>query len=336
MGKRFFVLILSLIVFLLFFTGTFLFKENFISFFQSEKWFFTSLKERQGKIEEKIILLAVGDIMLDRGVEYMVLKEGGGDYFFPFSEIASYLQKGDILFGNLESVISDKGENVGGPYPFRAEPAAIRGLTSAGFDVLSVANNHLFDYGRKAMEDSLKRLKEAGIDYVGAGFSLNEARGPVIKKVGQTKIAFFAYTNLGPKSWQAEEKKSGIVWLDESFEEDIRRAKGTNDLVIVSFHFGDEYQAKPNASQELWARKAIDAGADLVVGHHPHVVQPLEKYKEGYIAYSLGNFVFDQSFSEETMKGRLLEVVIENVEIKEVIPREIMINKFFQPQKPIL
>lgn len=336
MAKRIFVLILSLLTFLLFFILTFLFKENFVSFFPSEKWLFASLKERQEKTEEKIILLAVGDIMLDRGVEYMVLKEGRGDYFFPFSEIASYLQRGDVIFGNLESVISDKGENVGVPYPFCAEPAAIKGLTSAGFDVLSVANNHLFDYGREAMEDSLKRLKEAGIDYVGAGFSLNEARGPVVKKVGQTKIAFFAYTNLGPKSWQAKENKSGIVWLNESFEEDIRRAKETNDLVVVSFHFGDEYQAKPNASQELWAKKAIDAGADLVIGHHPHVVQPLEKYKEGYIAYSLGNFVFDQSFSKETMEGRLLEVVIENAEIKEVIPREIMINKFFQPQKPIL
>ncbi len=97
-------------------------------------------------------------------------------------------------------------------------------------------------------------------------------------------------------------------------------------------HFGEEYQIKANSSQKLFAHLAIDSGADLIVGHHPHVVQEVEHYKEGYIAYSLGNFVFDQGFSKGTMNGLLLKVVVENTKIKEVIPIEIKINKFFQPE----
>lgn len=103
-------------------------------------------------------------------------------------------------------------------------------------------------------------------------------------------------------------------------------------MVIVSFHFGEEYQSKSNSIQKFWAKLAIDSGADLVIGHHPHVIQEIEKYKGKYIAYSLGNFVFDQGFSQETMRGLLLKVIIENGKIKEVIPIEIKINKFFQPE----
>ena len=101
--------------------------------------------------------------------------------------------------------------------------------------------------------------------------------------------------------------------------------------MIVSFHWGEEYQNQPNKEQRYFAQLAIDSGADLVIGHHPHVVQPVEKYKNSWIAYSLGNFVFDQSFSEKTMKGFLLEVIIENKKIKEINPKEIKISKYFQP-----
>lgn len=279
-----------------------------------------------------ITLMFVGDIILDRGVEYMIEKYGEGDYRFPFFRTADYLQRADILFGNLESIISDKGKRVGSIYSFRADPKAIEALGYAGFDVLSVANNHIFDYGREAMEDNFQRLKTAGIDFVGGGFSEKEAHSPVIKEVKGVKIAFLAYTNLGSKHWQAKEGSSGIAWLDERTEKDIKATKEISDLLIVSMHFGDEYQSQPNSEQEYWAHLAIDAGADLVIGHHPHVIQEIEEYKGEYIAYSLANFVFDQGFSEATTQSLLLEALIEDAEVKKVIPKKIKINNFFQPE----
>lgn len=283
-------------------------------------------------LNQSITLILVGDVMLNRGVEHMVRKYGAEDFRFPFKEIKPYLQKADILFGNLESIISDRGKNIGSLYPFRAEPEAMKGLKYAGFDLVSVANNHIFDYGRAAMEDSFRRLKRAGIDYVGGGFSKQEAYSPIVKEIEDTKIAFLAYTNLVAESWTAKGDRSGIAGLDKSIAKDIRQAKQEADLVVVSMHFGQEYQTQSNQNQRYFAHLAIDSGANLVVGHHPHVIQEVENYNQGYVAYSLGNFVFDQGFSEPTMKGLLLEVVVKDGKIEQVIPPKIKINSYFQPE----
>lgn len=277
----------------------------------------------------EIIIYAVGDIMLARGVEHMVNKYGNGDFKFPFLEIADDLKEADILFGNLESVISDKGRKSGSIYSFQAQPEAINGLVFAGFDVLSVANNHSFDYGREAIEDTLVRLNQAGIDYVGAGFNEEEVRSGITKEIKDTKITFLAYTNRGSEYWQAKEDNSGIGWLDENIKNDIEKAEG--DVVIVSFHFGEEYQFQPNSEQQYFSYLAVDSGADLIIGHHPHVIQPIEKYKDGWLAYSLGNFIFDQGHINGTMEGLLLEIIIEDKEIKQVNPKEIKISDTFQP-----
>ena len=289
--------------------------------------------------KKTISVVLVGDIMLNRGVEYMMKTEGNGDFRFPFSKIAKDLKKADILFGNLEGPISDKGIKVGSIYSFRAEPEAIEGLTFAGFNLISLANNHAFDYGREALEDCLAKLSKAGIDYVGAGFNEGEAYGgrtPVIKEIEGTKIGFLAYTNLGPESWKASEKNSGIAWISEKdfekIKKDIENAKSQADILIVSLHAGEEYAAEPTQFQIEFSKAAIDAGADLVIGHHPHVVQKSEKYKDKWIFYSLGNFVFDQSFSQETMRGKILEILIKDGKINELIPKKIEINNYFQPE----
>ena len=277
-------------------------------------------------------LIFSGDIVLDRGVEVAVEKYGHGDYRFPFFEIGSQLNEADILFGNLEGPISSRGRKVGSIYSFRIDPKAIDGLLFAGFDVLSVANNHIFDYGKDAMEDTFQYLKLAGIDYVGGGFSEQEAYEPRIKEIEGTKIAFLAYTNLGSLYWAAQGNGSGIAWLEkEKMVEGIRLAKDKADVVIVSFHYGNEYQTQPDNTQIFLSQTAIEEGADLIIGHHPHVVQPIEEYKTGFIAYSLGNFVFDQSFSEQTMRGLLLKVIIKNKKIEKIVPIEVEINDFFQP-----
>ena len=278
-------------------------------------------------------LFFVGDIMLNRGIKSVVETYGGGNFEFPFFKIADYLKTADILFGNLEGPISDKGKNVGSIYSFRAIPEVLKGLKFAGFDILSVANNHIFDYGREAMEDTLIRLKEAQIEYIGAGFSGKEALSPKIIELKGTKIAFLAFTNLGEKSWEAKENSSGIAWLNkENLKHSIKKAKEEAELIIVSMHYGQEYQLQPTKEQKDFSHLAIDLGADLVIGHHPHVVQPIEQYKRGYIAYSLGNFVFDQNFSKETMEGLLLEVLIKSGKIEKITPRDIKINNFFQPE----
>jgi len=291
------------------------------------------------KKEKPTTLIFVGDIMLDRGVKLAVKKYGNEDFKFPFLKMAENLNEADILFGNLEGPISDKGVKVGSIYSFRNSPKAIEGLKFAGFDILSVANNHIFDYGRIAMEDTFLRLKEVGIDYLGGGFSETEAYFPIIKEVNgstgspQARIAFLAYTNLGTSYWSAKENQSGTAWLnEENLERGVKEAKEKADIVIVSMHFGEEYKTSSNAEQKYFAHLAIDSGADLVIGHHPHVIQEIERYNNGYIAYSLGNFVFDQGFSEETMKGLLLKVLVKDGKIKELIPVEVKINKFFQPE----
>ena len=164
----------------------------------------------------------------------------------------------------------------------------------------------------------------------------------MIKEINGVKIVFLAYTNLGPESWQATSQGSGLAWVGAKnlpkIKRDIQKAKAQADILIVSLHAGEEYIASPSQFQIDFARSAIEEGADLVVGHHPHVVQKNEIYPStgsgqvGWIFYSLGNFVFDQSFSENTMKGQLVKVLIEDKKIKEVIPINVKINNFFQPE----
>lgn len=290
----------------------------------------SSLKPLKG---DSVNLIFVGDLMLDRGVEWAINKYGAGDFKFPFLKTADYLKKADILFANLEGPISDKGKKVGSIYSFRMDPKSLEGLVFSGFDVLSMANNHILDYGKAALEDTFPRLKENNIDYVGAGLSQEELEKPLIKTVKGQKIAFLAYDNIGSKSWQAGQASPGISWLTgERMEKEVKWAKEQADIVIVSFHYGQEYQKEPDSEQQYFSHLAVDSGADLVIGHHPHVVQEIEKYKASYITYSLGNFVFDQGFSKETMEGLLLKVVVKGKKITEVSPLEVKINKNFQPE----
>ncbi len=265
--------------------------------------------------------------MLDRGVLHQAEKRA--DPALPFRKIKDDLQA-DILFGNLESVISDKGFDQGGPYSFRAPPKMIEGLTLAGFDVLSIANNHSFDWTVDALVDTKERLKSEEIVPVGGGL---EAYSPkVVKKKGY-KFAFIAHTAIGSPGWASTETIPGVAWYsEEKLKEAIEEVKGEVDLIIFSIHYGTEYQTEPNQNQIDISKGAIDAGVDLVIGHHPHVVQPVEIYKDKIIAYSLGNFIFDQDFSEETMEGLILEVVVSNGKIVGYEKIETKMNSYFQPE----
>ncbi len=277
-------------------------------------------------------LVFVGDIMLSRGVAHQIEKKNDSRY--PFLKVAEVTGRADMAFANLEGPISSRGQNQGSLYSFRDDPKVVEGLTYSGFDVLSIANNHIMDWGQVALQDTVNILKAAGIHSVGAGRNEEEANQPYIVELGDTNIAYLAYTTLYPKSFEAGKDAAGVSHFDlEAVTKKIQELKSSKaaDIVIVSFHWGEEYQTQPLASQKEIARALIDAGADLIIGHHPHVVQEIEHYKNGWIAYSLGNFVFDQGFSEGTKKGLMLVVKIKNRAVSGVAFRDILINDTFQP-----
>lgn len=278
--------------------------------------------------EETAHLVFVGDIMLGRSVADSMAQ--WLDWSRPFVAVASVTAGADLTFGNLESVVSDRGSPQGCTYCFRADPRALIGLLDAGFDVLSVANNHAWDYGPDAFTDSLSRLPIAGISPVGGGTNATAARTPVVLRAGKARVAYVAYTNLLPASACTTDTHAGVsCYRADAMREDIAAARQAADIVVVSFHAGDEY-APHNATQERIYHDAIDAGANLVIGHHPHVVQDIEQYHGGWIAYSLGNFIFDQTWSPETMHGLLVDVTIKDTTIVNLATRSVDISGQYQ------
>jgi len=186
-GQKLFWIFLIPALGIIFFIGSsFLNRPEVIEITSQPSQISTSTPEK----EKSITIILVGDIIFNRGVEYMIEKVGKGDFKFPFLKIADGLKGARLLFGNLEGPISDKGERVGSIYSFQNDSKSIEGLTYAGFDILSLANNHAFDYGREALEDCLAKLSNAGIDYIGAGLDKNEAYSPIIKKINGTKMLF--------------------------------------------------------------------------------------------------------------------------------------------------
>lgn len=279
--------------------------------------------------EDEISLVFVGDIMLDRGVEGSV-RRAGGDYTFAFAQVGS-LKQADLLFGNLEGPLSDKGYDRRNLYSFRFAPESLGALIDAGFDVLSIANNHIGDWGREAFTDTLLRLENEGLVPVGETHDTLGDTALKTVRVKNTTFGFLAFTDVGPQWLGAGDFPRIVIASEDTVRTLVAKHAPRVDYLIVSFHFGNEYEETPSIRQKTLARSAIDAGAQLVVGHHPHVIQPVEKYKDGLIAYSLGNFVFDQNFSDKTMQGRVLEVVVKNKKTDTYYEHLIKHNRQFQP-----
>ena len=286
--------------------------------------------------QDFVTLIFGGDIMLDRGVKNSINKNYNGDYSTLFEKL-EILKQFDIAFANLEGPASDMGVDKRNLYSFRMDPSVIPVLRGAGLSIVSVANNHVGDWGYDAYLNTLVRLKENEILYTGGGKDAIEAETPTIIEKYGIKIGFLGFSDVGPDWMKADENKGGLLLAkNPRFDEIVENASKQVDYLIVSFHFGEEYQLIHNQRQKYLAHKAIDAGAKIVIGHHPHVVEDTEIYKNGFIAYSLGNFIFDQGFSENTMQGLLLEMKLwkdGNITIKKNI---LKLNKFFQPDKLIL
>ncbi|MFA5791816.1 MAG: CapA family protein [Candidatus Paceibacterota bacterium] len=284
-----------------------------------------------------VTLTFAGDIMMDRGVKNSVIKNFNNDYSLLFqksNKLLELFKKSDIVFANLEGTVSDLGVDKKNLYSFRMNPSVIPTLKGVGISILSLANNHIGDWGRSAFTDTLTRLKENEILYTGGGNNKDETETPtIIEKYGM-KIGFLGFSDVGPSSMEAGIDKAGILLADDiNFDEIIKRASEQVDYLIVTFHFGDEYKTKHNKRQEYLAHKAIDNGAKIIIGTHPHVIEDTEVYKNSFIAYSLGNFIFDQSWSKPTMQGMLLEIKLNRDGGMSVKKNTTQLNSAFQLEK---
>ncbi len=245
--------------------------------------------------EREVTVMAVGDVMLGRHIA-KVMKTAGAD--FPFREITPTLRRADLCFGNLEAVIASDKDALSypdKPYNFHASNEAAPALGNAGFTVLSLANNHAMDYGAVPLSNTQRLLAEQGIATFGSGTDIDQARRPLIVVKNGIRFGFLGYGTAHAKSVYATDRKAGVAPIrPDDIEEDIEELRPKVDVLIVSLHWGIEYESKPTKQQRALAHDIIDWGADMILGHHPHVMQGIEVYKGKIIAYSLGNFIFDQ------------------------------------------
>ncbi len=279
---------------LLFFTASL-----FFVFFQIRKtdrefiWEEEKKEEKEKVISPKASLLFAGDIMLDRGVEVLLEREG---FSWPFLKISDFLKERDFVIANLEGALLSNPP-VFGPrsFSFAFSYENLFSLDEAGFTHFSLANNHTLNVGQSGLEETKENLREDGFSFFGD--PLNQ-EPEVILEDDFVMLGF---------NWTFPDYRREDFLLESV--RDLSQ-KDPEKLLIVYIHWGKEYELKSSKSQRDLARKMIDEGADLVVGGHPHVVQEVEVYKDRAIFYSLGNFVFDQYFSEEVQKGLIIEPVL--------------------------
>ncbi len=286
------------------------------------------------EVNESVSLIAVGDISFSRSVE-RVIKSQNNNYDYPFLKVADFLKTGDIVFGNLETPITPGREIQSGEMLFRSNPQVAEALKKAGFTIVSLANNHTPNFGEKGLLDTFNYLENASIKYVGAGRNEEEAYRPVFLKIKGLNFAFLAYndTDVVPSFYEAEKNHPGTAFMRlEKMTQVVKEAKTKADFVIVSIHSGNEYVNQPNNSQISFAHAAVDSGADLVIGHHPHVVQKMEQYQGKYIFYSLGNFVFDQMWSRPTRQGLMVKLDFSRQKLENISFFPVIIENFCQPR----
>lgn len=248
--------------------------------------------ELQPQDKQQVTFSFVGDVLLGSTVHYL-LEQHGFDY--PYEYVKPLLQQSDLTLANLETPITTRGEPVDKPYAYRSHPDVLPAFKEAGFDIVSLANNHILDYGLDGLVSTLRNLRETDIDYVGAGENSEEAFMPVVEEINGLKVAVLGFSRVVPDgSWKADVNRPGVAstYNYTRAVQAIEQASETADLVVVLAHWGEERQDDPNEHQQELARRYVDAGADLVIGSHPHVLQGLEYYNGKWIAYSMGNFIF--------------------------------------------
>ena len=266
-------------------------------------------------------IILTGDVMLGRAVNFNMVRKN--DYTYPFFKVAELLRKADISVVNLESPFAIGCPLTGEGMQLCTQGRSIESLQFAGIDIAQIANNHALDYGVTNLNHTKDWLKLNGIDSIGSGqASIKDVRG--------IKFGFLAYNQVGAENTHLDTANNEIL------ADDLRLLSEETDIQIVGFHWGEEYQNFPNLDQRSLAKKAVQAGADIVYGHHPHWVQAIDVYQGKPIFYSLGNFIFDQMWSKETREGMALELTYWKSKLIKIRLLPIFMNDFAQPEWQVL
>jgi len=284
--------------------------ESILTPNSSPSQFFGQLLEKLEK-DKPITLLAAGDVMLGRSVNAKM--RSLNDFKYPFLKTADFLSSADLTFINLESPFYDNCPTTNTGMIFCADLRAIEGLILAGIDIANLANNHIRNYGQEGVNLTQGLLQENNISF------LNHQENFLIKEVKGTEFGFLGFDLI-----------SG--YQEEKIIEAVKEKKLQVDILIISFHWGAEYAQEPSPRQIELAHKVVEAGADLIIGHHPHVIQKIEDYHQGKIVYSLGNFVFDQPWSEATKKGLIGIFTFQGKKLVNLKFKEIYIQDYSQPE----
>ncbi len=305
--KKLLIVLLAALLFITLFTYK---KDTKDKGFQFDK--------KVSKTAQEITLISTGDIGLVRDINYKIILKKNPNY--PFLKIAEYLRNADLTVINLEGPIIKNCPIIITGFTFCGEDSNVSGLTYAGIDAANLANNHTTNYGVSGLEETEKILRSNGIAPFGLGGNIEYIQ------VKNKKIALIGFVELG-NNWgglnnATEENVSSLVSL----------AKQNADIVIVSFHWGTEYTYKPTENQKYLAHLAIDSGADIILGNHPHWIQPMEIYKEKIIVYAQGNTIFDQDWSQETREGVLYKFVWRNNNFEKTQEKFTIIEGNSQPR----
>lgn len=277
-------------------------------------YFSSVLSSWDSKGEQTIIL--TGDVMLGRSVNSRLSRTR--DYSWPFAYIQTVLEYADLTYINLESPLIASCPVTESGMRLCGHSSNVQSLLSAGVDIASLANNHALDYGQVGLKDTIDTLVSNNIDPIGVG-------SIVVKDADGTKVAFVSFNDVG--------NLPGIDNALQSIMSDrLSDATSQADFVIATFHWGREYEASPTRRQVDLARQAVDLGADLVVGAHPHWIQSKDTYKRVPIYYSLGNTIFDQEWSEQTKTGIVLKVYIQDSSIKKIDELVLYSSNYGQPR----
>ncbi len=253
-------------------------------------------REKKGlKSEESLIRFsALGDVMLDRGVRREIEKNGPD---WPFLQVNSFLEDRDFVYANLETALDHGCQPLAKKEVFRMPVELIGGLSGSGINIYNLANDHSLDCGRESLIQMMSWLSASGFHPVGAGQNQDQARAPIYLLHGGITLGILSFTTFPVEGSEYCEACAGPSYYDrEALIRYMDEMQKRSDYRVVTFHWGSEYSLLPDSWQVKLAHEAVDFGADLVIGHGPHLLQSIEKVRGKWIIYSLGNFVYDQIF----------------------------------------
>lgn len=271
-----------------------------------------STTEPEKIVERRVTFLAVGDMMISRGVANVIARTGSP--LTPFRKMENILNSTDFNFGNLEVPISGRNDVFGKELKFNMNTRHVVGLKTYNFRILNLANNHALDQKIKGLQNTQKVLNENNLTFLGVGNNLEQAWQPKMIVVKDLKIGFVGASYASFNDGGAE-RNNYVARIEdlERLKTAIEKLKADGaDFVVATMHAGVEYTRQPHQPQITFARAAVDFGADIVIGAHPHWIQTFEQYRGRYIFYSLGNFIFDQEWSRDTKEGLALRIGIIN------------------------